>query len=87
MTGTSEIVKFPCPFPLKVMGLNTGTFETVIKEIIDRHLDPDPVVYTTQPSKTGKYLSITATFIATSREQIDELYRELNSHELVKMTL
>ncbi len=87
MPDNPDVFKFPCPFPLKVMGLNTEFFETAIREIIDRHLDPDPVVYTSQLSKNGKYLSITATFIATSREQLDELYRELNRHELVKMTL
>ncbi|MDH4162209.1 MAG: DUF493 domain-containing protein [Nitrospirota bacterium] len=87
MTDQPDIIKFPCPFPLKVMGYNTEAFETAIKEIIEKHLDPDPVVYTSQLSKNGKYLSITATFIATSREQLDGLYRKLNGHELVKMTL
>lgn len=87
MTERSEIIKFPCPFPLKVMGFNTEAFQTAITEIIERRLHPDPVVYTSQLSANGKYLSITATFIATSREQLDDLYRELNGHELVKMTL
>jgi putative lipoic acid-binding regulatory protein len=45
------------------------------------------IEYARQLSSSGKYLSITATFTATSREQLDALYRELNGHELVVMTL
>lgn len=87
MTRGSGLIKFPCTFPLKVMGLNTETFESEIRAIINRRLDPVPVVYTSRPSRNGKYLSITATFMATSREQLDELYRELNGHKSVRMTL
>ncbi len=78
---------FPCSFPLKVMGLNTEAFTTAVKAILEKHLHAAPVSFTTQPSKNGKYLSITATFTATSKEQLDALYRELNAHELVVMTL
>ncbi len=78
---------FPCSFPLKVMGLNNEAFATAVKAIFGKHLDPAPISYTMQLSSSGKYLSITATFTATSKEQLDALYRELNAHELVVMTL
>ena len=78
---------FPCSFPLKVMGLNNEDFQTAVKSIFQKHLHPTPVSYTTRLSRNGKYLSITATFTATSKEQLDALYRELNAHELVVMTL
>ncbi len=78
---------FPCSFPLKVMGLNNESFEAAVKAVFRKHLDPAPVTYSSQASKSGKYLSITATFTATSKEQLDTLYRELNAHELVVMTL
>jgi putative lipoic acid-binding regulatory protein len=69
------------------MGLNTPQFEQVARTIIEKHVQPGPVEYSNQLSSSGKYLSITATFTATSREQLDALYRELNGHELVVMTL
>jgi len=78
---------FPCTFPLKVMGLNGGQFESVVQAVIRKHLQDSPVLFERRPSTSGKYLSVTATFTATSREQLDALYRELNSHELVVMTL
>ncbi len=80
-------MEFPCFFPLKVMGLNDGQFESAVQAVIKKHLQETPVLYESRPSSSGKYLSVTATFTATSREQLDDLYRELNSHELVVMTL
>ena len=78
---------FPCVFPLKVMGLNNGQFEAAVQAVIKKHLHDAPVTFESRPSSSGKYLSVTATFTATSREQLDALYRELNAHELVVMTL
>ena len=69
------------------MGLNSGEFQTAARAIIQKHIDPASVSYSLQPSSNGKYVSLTATFTATSREQLDALYRELNAHELVVMTL
>lgn len=87
MHDKATCMEFPCTFPLKVMGLNGGQFESVVQAVIRKHLLDAPVMYERRPSGSGKYLSVTATFTATSREQLDALYRELNSHELVVMTL
>ncbi len=87
MRSRQTAFTFPCSFPLKVMGLNNEAFSSAVKAIFQKHLDPAPVSYTIQLSSSGKYLSITATFTATSKEQLDALYRELNAHELVVMTL
>ena len=38
-------------------------------------------------SSNGRYLSLTLTVRATSREQLDELYRTLSSHPMVKVVL
>jgi putative lipoic acid-binding regulatory protein len=80
-------IPFPCEFPLKVMGLNTETFQSSIKTIIRKHVNADEIAYSTQLSSGDKYISITATFTAHGKEQLDALYRELNDHELVLMTL
>jgi putative lipoic acid-binding regulatory protein len=80
-------MEFPCSFPLKVMGLNSGQFESVMQAVIKKHMRDAPVLFESRPSSSGKYLSVTATFTASSREQLDALYRELNNHEMVVMTL
>ena len=87
MMNKRSAITFPCEFPIKVMGLNTEMFPSTIKAIIRKHVQFDEIVYSSQPSRGDKYISITATFIAQSKEQLDALYQELNDHELVKMTL
>ena len=87
MSVTSTCMKFPCSFPLKVMGRNNTTFESAARAVIKKHLQDAPVLFESRPSSSGKYLSVTATFTATNREQLDALYRELNALELVVMTL
>ncbi|MDA8100306.1 MAG: DUF493 domain-containing protein [Nitrospiraceae bacterium] len=87
MSANETCFIFPCEFPLKVMGKNTDAFESAVQAIVRKHVIAGEIVFARQPSSGGKYLSITATFTATSREQLDALYRELNAHELVVMTL
>ena len=87
MTTNLDAFQFPCTFPLKVMGLNTEEFSSEVKAVFRKHLGQEPVSYSSQLSSIGKYLTLTATFTAVSREQLDDIYKELNRHELVKMTL
>jgi len=42
---------------------------------------------TTRPSKNGKWLSVTVTFQATSKMQLDSIYMDLTAHERVTMSL
>jgi putative lipoic acid-binding regulatory protein len=39
------------------------------------------------PSKGAKYLGVTLSVWVTSREQLDELYRTLSTHPMVKVVL
>jgi uncharacterized protein len=81
-------LKYPCLFPLKVMGANTDGLYLAVYTILKKHVpDLDEAVFTSRRSSSGKYLSITATFTAHSRDQLNAIYQELNDHELVLMTL
>jgi putative lipoic acid-binding regulatory protein len=80
-------LQFPCTFPIKVMGPNREAFPSAVLTIFHRHMAPDQVSYSRRLSSGDKYLSLTVTFTAQSREQLDALYRELHAHELVLMTL
>ncbi len=80
--------KFPTAFPIKVMGLRTDAFAQTVVEVVRRHApDFDPATLEMRASREGKYLSVTATINAVSREQLDGLYRELTSHPMVAMVL
>jgi hypothetical protein len=80
--------EFPCSFPIKVFGKDEDEFETLVVSIIQRHVpELHPENVNSRLSDGGKYLAVTATFIADSREQLDALYMELSAHKRVLMVL
>ncbi len=83
-----KLIEFPCIFPLKAIGKDANDFERVVTEIVRRHV-PDLAddAVTTRGSAGGKYLSVTATFIAESQAQLDAVYSELSRHEQVLFVL
>ncbi|MEW6689453.1 MAG: DUF493 domain-containing protein [Pseudomonadota bacterium] len=79
---------FPTAFPIKIMGRREGGFAKAVVEIVRRHApDFEPSSIETRPSREGKYLGLTVTVNATSREQLDALYQELCDHPAVVMVL
>jgi len=83
-----SLIDYPSPFPIKVMGEKVDGFVHALTEIA-RQFDPafDAATIELRPSSGGKYLGVTLTVTATSREQLDELYRTLSTHPMVKVVL
>jgi len=86
--GDKSLIEYPSAFPIKVMGLQADGFVQAVVAIA-RQFDAGFGAETLQlrPSSAGKYLGITLTVTATSREQLDELYRALSTHPMVKVVL
>ena len=85
---SDTLMQFPCDFPLKVMGRHSDDFRSLVVGIVQKHAGPvDPARIEERPSKDGNYLSVTCTFSAQSREQLDRLYMELTSCERVMIVL
>jgi len=83
-----SLLQFPCSFPIKVMGRTQDGFAQAIVTVVRKHApDFDPATLEMRASRAGNYLSVTATIQATSREQLDNLYRDLTSHPMVTMVL
>jgi len=73
---------------MKIMGRTEDGFAQTVLDIVLRHVpDFDSASMEMRASRQGKYLSLTCTVNATSREQLDALYRELSAHPLVVMVL
>ncbi|MDO4705429.1 MAG: DUF493 domain-containing protein [Comamonadaceae bacterium] len=87
MSNAQEsIIEYPLEFPIKVMGLKSDEFVEAVKTIAARHdAGFDPATVELRESREGKYLSVTITITATSREHLDGIYQELTAHPLVKM--
>jgi putative lipoic acid-binding regulatory protein len=83
-----SLLTFPCDFPLKVMGEAGADFVPRVVEVVTRHApDFDPASVTLRDSSAGRYVGLTCTLRATSRAQLDALYRELSAHPSVKVVL
>ena len=83
-----SLIDYPSAVPIKVMGMNEAGFEAAVVAVA-RQFDPafDAATIERRPSSGGKYLGLTVTVTATSREQLDELYRTLSTHPMVRVVL
>jgi uncharacterized protein len=83
-----SLIEYPSQFPIKVMGAHVEGFVEAIAHVA-RQFDPafDASTIEQRPSKGGNYLGLTITITAISREQLDEIYRTLTTHPMVKVVL
>lgn len=88
MSPDESLLRYPCDFPIKIMGARTDDFAASVVAIVARHA-PDFSAKTAEmrASAGGAYLSVTCTIRATSRAQLDALYRELTAHPQVRIVL
>lgn len=88
-TETEEtLLEFPCHFPIKVMGRRCDEFEITVVTIVRKHIQNlGEGAVRSRDSGKGKFTSITVTVEVHSKQQLDDLYRELHAHELVLMLL
>lgn len=84
-----DVLKFPCRFTIKVMGVNVPELQNEVVAIVDAHCKNfDPQLDIVQrPSSKGNYISLNVTVNAESKKQLDDIYLALNNHKLVKITL
>jgi len=83
-----SLIDFPCDFPIKVFGVAQQGFAQAMAEAVQQHApDFSAADISMRASSGAKYLSLTCTVHVTSREQLDDIYRALSAHPMVKMVL
>lgn len=88
MADQETLLEFPCEFPLKIMGRREDDFAQTIAAMVLVHApDFDIATMEIRPSRNGNYLALTCTINAVSKQQLDNLYREISAHPLVKFML
>jgi hypothetical protein len=88
MIADTQLLAYPCDFPLKILGHTRAGFAQAMLEVVKRHAPEfDGAAMEMKTSKRGKYMSLTCVIRATSREQLDRLYQELCDHPMVVMVL
>lgn len=81
---TKSLMQFPMEFPIKIMGVATEDFLDIVHGIAREHFEE---FTKTEYSRTGKYMSVTITVNAQSKDQLDNVYRTYTSHPKVKIVL
>lgn len=88
MSDGAQLLKFPTEFPIKVMGRDSESFRTLTLAIVERHAGPLPAsAITERPSSRGRFLALTYTITAQSRQQLDRIYQELTDSGVVLVAL
>ncbi|MFB9126903.1 DUF493 family protein [Paraburkholderia dipogonis] len=89
MSSVNEsLFEFPCDFPIKIMGKSHPEFaETIVTVVRQFDNEVDASRVETRPSSGGNYTGLTVMVRATSREQLDDIYRALTGHPMVKVVL
>ncbi len=83
-----SLLEFPCQFPIKAMGRGHTEFESLVVEIIRRHVtESDVLKVKSRDSRSENFLAVTVTINARSREQLDAVYMDLSSCDQVLMAL
>lgn len=85
---TESLLQFPCEFVVKVFGLASDEFEAEAIMIVRKHVtELRENAIRSRLSKDKKYLALTITIQATSKEQVDDIYRDLSANPHVLMAL
>ena len=82
------LIEFPCDFPIKVIGEIHAEFsKEMIKAIQSVIASFDAKQIEMRGSSGGKYISLTCTVYVISKLQLDDVYRALTAHPMVKFVL
>lgn len=83
-----DLLSYPARVHIKAVGAHSARFEALVHSIVDKYIAPEHRLATsTRASRGGKYLAVTITVNAQSREQLDAIYQELSSCEDVLIAL
>lgn len=88
MTSENEtLLEFPCQYAVKAFGQGDD-FEAHVVDIVKQHIEAmAPIRHQSRPSKNGKYIATTVSITATSKPQLDAIYRQLTADPKVVMAL
>lgn len=87
-TKQETLFKFPCEYPLKIMGKNDPELVSFVKKVMNTHVEGlTEHAFTDKTSKHGRFQSITVTFTAASKEQLDAIYSELTDSDFALYVL
>jgi putative lipoic acid-binding regulatory protein len=71
-----------------MMGRDSPEFRETARLLVEKHTGPvDDAAVNGALSRNGNFVSITITVNATSQQQLDDIYRDVSSHDDILMAL
>ncbi len=87
-TSPETLIEFPCHFPIKVIGEVHDEFTSIVIEIITKKNEKfDPSTIEMKGSSEGRYISLTCFVCVKNKPELDDIYRSLSSHPMIKVVL
>ncbi len=88
LESVENLLQFPCAYPIKAMGWMADDFDALVVSIVRRHVpELDDTTVETRHSRGGRYISITITIMAQSREQLDNIYADFAADKRILLAL
>lgn len=89
MNDTGEtLLEFPCRFSVKAFGHSDAEFKETVYVLIKQHApELRRADMKMRDSRRGRYVSVTATINAESKDQLDAIYQDLSASPSVIMSL
>lgn len=85
---SDNLLKFPCCFPIKMMGRTRAGFSDIAVRLVEQHVGKVAAdAIQTSESRNGNFVSVTITIDAQSQEQLDKIYNDLSNHEDILVAL
>ncbi len=82
------LLEFPCEYDVKAIGYYNDNFDAIVTDIVSHHVNNiEECVVSIRRSTSGQFASVTINIYATSKSQLDAIYRELSGDEQVKYVL
>lgn len=88
MSDERPIRHFPEQCSIKAVGRQADDFAEFVAAIVRQNVDAGSAVdYRTRNSRNGAYLSVTLSFIASSQQQLDNVFAQVSAAERVLWVL
>ncbi|MEM6988495.1 MAG: DUF493 domain-containing protein [Pseudomonadota bacterium] len=88
MRSDEPVLAFPCEIDVKAMGRPEDGFRDLVTSLVAaNNVNMARATVSENPSRGGKYVSVTVRFEAESRAQLDAVYQSLSDEPRVLVAL
>lgn len=82
------MLDFPCEYQIKAMAASDCKLEALLERLLLEHLGKEEIIeFRRKESKQGRFCSVTVLIRASSKDQLDDIYRSVTSCDEIVFAL